>query len=159
MTTIDYETIARYRLSLAREATPLYDQPVVCDHPESAARFLHHILEDYDREVVDSLFLNTSHRAIGHTLAYTGTLRQAYAEPRGLLVPPLLANAAATIMFHNHPSGNVQPSPDDRALTARIAEAGEILGVPVLDHIILGEPPQYYSFKEAGTWPDYRAYR
>jgi DNA repair protein RadC len=102
---------------------------------------------------VGSLFFNHHHQAIGHTLAYMGTLNQALVEPRGLLVPALLANAASILMFHNHPSGDPTPSTDDICLTERVAEAGEILGVPVLDHIILGEPPRYYSFREQGQRP------
>lgn len=61
----------------------------------------------------------------------------------------LLANAAAIVVSHNHPSGDPTPSPDDVELTRRLAAAGEVLGVPVLDHIIIGDG-RYYSFKEAG---------
>ena len=61
----------------------------------------------------------------------------------------LLANAAAIVVSHNDPSGDTTPSPDDVELTRRLAAAGEVLGVPVLDHIIIGDG-RYYSFKEAG---------
>jgi DNA repair protein RadC len=64
----------------------------------------------------------------------------------------LLANAAAIIVAHNHPSGDPTPSPDDAALTARLAAAGEMLGVPLLDHIVIGDA-RYFSFKEAGRLP------
>jgi DNA repair protein RadC len=145
--------MARYRLSLVREATVPYDNPVNCNEPDRAATFIHHILEDYDREVVGSLFLSHGHRAIGHTLAYIGTLTSAPAEPRGLLVPALLANAASIIMFHNHPGGETIPSRDDCSLTKKVVAAGDILGVNVLDHIIIGEPPHYTSLRQLN--PEY----
>ena len=61
----------------------------------------------------------------------------------------LLANAAAIILYHNHPSGDPSPSVDDAQLTRRLVDAGTLLGVDVLDHIIVGDG-RYYSFKEAG---------
>ena len=156
MITIEYqlpkETIARYRLSLAREGTDPYGETTICSQPETAAPFLHRVLESYDREVVGSLFLSHNQRAIGHTLAYIGTLTQAPAEPRGLLLPALLANASSVILFHNHPSGDPTPSTDDINLTQRVAAAGNILGVKVLDHIILGEEPTYTSLWKTNPW-------
>ena len=61
----------------------------------------------------------------------------------------ILANAAGIVAGHNHPSGDPTPSPDDIALTRRLVTAGEVLGVPLLDHIIVGDG-RYYSFKEVG---------
>jgi DNA repair protein RadC len=147
------ETVARYRLNLVREAIEPYDEPILCNEPDSAARFIHHILDGYDREVVGALFLNTTHRTIGHTLAYVGTLTAAPVEPRGLFVPALLANSASIILFHCHPCGDPAPSDDDFRLTARLVAAGSILGVKVLDHIIIGEPPRYESLYRLRPWP------
>jgi DNA repair protein RadC len=147
------QTITRYRVGLVRESAVPYDEPINCGDPDRAARFIHRVLESYDREVVGALFLSHSHRATGHTLAYIGTLTSASAEPRGLLVPALLANAASIIMFHNHPSGETIPSRDDNALTKKVIAAGDILGVKVLDHIIIGEPPHYASLRQLS--PEY----
>ena len=146
------QTIARFCLRLVREADVPYDRRVSCDNPASAARFLHQIMEGMDREVFGALFVNARHHVIGHTFAYVGTLHSAMAEPRGILVPALLANAAAVILFHNHPSGDPEPSRDDIALTERIGKAGEVLGVPVLDHIILGEAPEFVSLQQLRPW-------
>jgi DNA repair protein RadC len=71
-------------------------------------------------------------------------------HPREVFKAAVVANAASIIMIHNHPSGNPHPSSDDLALTARLKEAGDILGIPVVDHIVLGDE-NYYSFKEAGN--------
>jgi DNA repair protein RadC len=145
-------TIARYRLTLVREAGTPYSASMGCSRPDDVARLLHTIVVDEPREVMGALFLNARNRAIGHTVAYTGTLRSAVTEPRGIFVPALLANAAALILFHNHPSGDPSPSREDYGVTRQMAEAGQILGVRVLDHIVLGEAPRYASLRELGGW-------
>jgi DNA repair protein RadC len=73
----------------------------------------------------------------------------ALVHPREVFETPILANAAAVILTHNHPSGDPTPSTDDCHLTRRLADAGEILGVQVLDHIVVGDG-QYVSFRETG---------
>lgn len=88
---------------------------------------------------------------IGYCVAYRGTLSRAAVEPRGLLVPPLLANAAGVVLFHNHPSGDPTPSAEDRALTQRTREAGELLGLRVHDHLILAPPARWRSLREMGA--------
>ena len=62
----------------------------------------------------------------------------------------ILANAAAIVAGHNHPSGDVQPSREDRALTTRLSQAGKLLGIQMLDHIIVGEEGKYFSFADEG---------
>jgi DNA repair protein RadC len=146
------ETIARYRVALVREESTPYETPEHCGDPEAAARFLHRILSSWDREVMGALFLDTRNRAIGHQLAYIGTLTRAAVEPRGILTAALLANAAGVLLFHNHPSGDPSPSAEDLAFTRRMADAGEIVGVRVLDHLIIGEPPAFVSLKRRGGW-------
>lgn len=144
-------TISRFRLCLVREAEAPYEAEP-CAHPGAAARFLHRELEGYDREVMGALFLDAKHRAIGYTVAYVGTLSRAAAEPRGLLVPALLANAAGLLLFHTHPSGDCSPSADDLAFTRRLREAADLLGLRLVDHLILGEPPAFVSLEQRGGW-------
>jgi DNA repair protein RadC len=114
----------------------------------AAARFLHGVLDDAHQKVMGALLLDCRTRAVGYHIAYRGTLSRAAAEPRGLLVPALLANASGIIVFHNHPSGDPSPSSEDVAFTARLASAGEVVGVELLDHLIIGERPSYVSLKE-----------
>ncbi len=149
---VRWQVVTRYRLRLVAEARVPYDRLIRCGEPESAARFLHQVVEGLDREVFGALFLNGQHHAIGHTIAYVGTLNAAPAEPRGVLVPALLANASEVILFHNHPSGEVEASRDDISITMKIVEAGNIVGVKVVDHIILGEPPRYLSMVRERPW-------
>lgn len=145
-------TIARYRLGLIREATVPFDTTKAYDRPERIAPFLHGLLETYEREVMGALFLTANLRAVGHTLPYQGTLTHAAVEPRGLLIPALMTNAAGVVLFHNHPSGDPTPSSDDIAVTKRVVAAGKLLGVSVLDHLILGEAPRYTSLWQLDPW-------
>jgi len=144
-------TITRYRVALVREASVPYEATHYCGRAIESARFLHQILSQWDREVMGAILLDVRCRAIGYQLAYIGTLTRAAAEPRGIFSAAILANAAHIILFHNHPSGDPSPSPEDIAFTRRMAHAGEILGISVLDHIIVGEPPGFVSLRERGV--------
>jgi DNA repair protein RadC len=71
-------------------------------------------------------------------------------HPREVFKAALLANASAVILGHNHPSGNVTPSPEDLAITKRIAGGGELMGIQLADHVIVSADGTYFSFKESG---------
>lgn len=146
------QTIARYRVALVREASTPYDVPQDLSRPEVAARFIHQLLASWDREVVGAIFFDTRNRAIGHQIAFIGSLSRSIAEPRGILTAALLANAAGIVVFHNHPSGDPSPSPEDVVFTRRMAEAGDIVGVRLLDHIVVGEAPAFVSLRLRAAW-------
>ena len=80
----------------------------------------------------------------------TGTLNSTVVEPRDVYRPAVAAGAAAIVAFHNHPSGDPTPSPEDVDLTRRLAAAGVLIGVDLVDHLILGDR-RYWSFKEGGA--------
>ena len=128
-------------------------QPVVVGrnlgNPRETAASLVTMLQDEPSEVFAILCISTKHRVIAYHEVSRGTLDSTLAHPREVFKAALLANAAAIIAAHNHPSGDPTPSPDDLDLTRRLAVAGDVLGVPMLDHIIIGDG-RYYSFKEAG---------
>jgi DNA repair protein RadC len=88
-----------------------------------------------------ALYTDNNCRAIGWTVAYVGCLNRCSVEPRGLVVPALLANASGLIMAHNHPSGSAQPSSEDRLFTARMKHACELLGLRLLDSMVVAEGP------------------
>lgn len=146
--TPEVQTITRFQLRLIAKDCVHYDRYLRCDKPESTARFLHQVLEGVSREVLGALYLDGQHHAIGYTIAYQGTLFEAPAEPRGILVPALLSNAASIILFHNHPSGDPIPSRLDEQTTERMKKAGETVGITVLDHIILGEAPRFVALSQ-----------
>ncbi len=101
-------------------------------------------------EVFGILCLSTKHRVIAYHEVGRGTLDSVLVHPREVFKAALLANAAGIIAAHVHPSGDPTPSADDVEVTGRLAAAGDILGVPVLDHIIIGDG-RYYREDEAAS--------
>lgn len=95
------------------------------------------------------LMLDTKHRVIRATVLSVGTPDASLVHPREVFRAAAECQAAALVLFHNHPSGDPSPSPDDAALTQRLVEAGALMGIEVLDHVVLADA-RYYSFKEAG---------
>ncbi len=95
------------------------------------------------------VLLDTKHRVVKATVLSVGTLDASLVHPREVFREATTAGAAAVVLFHNHPSGDPTPSRDDIALTSRLVEAGELMGIAVLDHVVLGES-RYFSFKESG---------
>lgn len=102
-----------------------------------------------DREHFVVLILDPKHRIAGVHTVSVGTLTAAMVHPRETFKAAVAMNGAAIIAVHNHPTGDPTPSPEDRALTKRLKEAGEILGIPLLDHVVMGDG-RYYSFADRG---------
>jgi DNA repair protein RadC len=115
--------------------------------PRTAASLLMPKLQDEPSEVFAILCLDLKFRLIAYHEVSRGTLDTTCAHPREVFRAALLTNAAAVIVAHNHPSGDPQPSAQDRQMTHRLREAGEVLGIPVHDHIIVGDG-KYFSFRE-----------
>ena len=93
------------------------------------------------------VLLDTKHRVLRSTIVAIGTLNATVVEPRDIYREATIGGAAAVVVFHNHPSGDPTPSPDDVELTRRMKAAGILLGIDMIDHVILGDA-KYYSFKE-----------
>lgn len=117
--------------------------------PQEAAELVMEDLRYLDRETFQAILLDTKHRVLGVQLVSVGHLNGAPAHPRELFKDAIRRSAAALVLVHNHPSGDPQPSPEDIALTRRLTKAGELLGIKVLDHIIVGEGC-YVSLREQG---------
>lgn len=111
-------------------------------------------MEQADRELFMVVTVDTKNRIIGINVVSIGSLSASVVHPRETLKMSILQNASAIILIHNHPSGDPTPSSEDRAMTARIVKAGEIMGIKVLDSIVLGDKElgyaEYFSFQEAG---------
>ena len=84
------------------------------------------------------ILLNARNRVIRECLVTRGTLDSSLVHPREVFRPAIIAGAAGLILVHNHPSGNPHPSPEDRAVTERLVEVGRLLGIPVVDHVVVG---------------------
>jgi DNA repair protein RadC len=107
------------------------------------------LLAPSEKEIFMVLGLDSKNKVIIEHRAAEGCLNECPISPREVFGPLLKCPAAATILIHNHPSGDPSPSSEDRLLTVRMCEAGRLLGIKVLDHIILGES-RYFSFRDDG---------
>ena len=112
-------------------------------------------LRDLPHEEVWALLLSADNRPVGIYLVGKGTTSEASVAPREVFKAAILANAAATILVHNHPSGNSVPSAVDRRLTEQLIKAAELMAIPLLDHVILGLEDRY-SFADHGLIEEYR---
>lgn len=95
-------------------------------------------LRDLRQEEFHALLLDSRHRVVREVLVTRGTLDSSLIHPREVFRPAVAEGAAGVILVHNHPSGDPTPSPEDRAVTRQLAEAGRAVGIPVLDHVVVG---------------------
>jgi len=131
------------RLSVARNP----GRPVISS-PADVDGLLRGRIANLDREHFVVVLLNTKNEVIEAPTISVGTLSSSLVHPREVFKPAIRASAASVVLAHNHPSGRVEPSREDREVTGRVAEAGGIIGIEVLDHVIVGEG--YFSMKEHG---------
>jgi DNA repair protein RadC len=118
--------------------------------PREAAAYLMPAFGSRPVEQFGVVLLDTKHRVLRTTVVAVGTLNATVVEPRDVYREAMLGAAAAVVVFHNHPSGDPSPSPDDVELTRRLAAAGALIGIDLVDHIVLGDA-RYCSFRELGT--------
>lgn len=118
--------------------------------PAQVFDYFHHELRDLRREQFIVLLLDGKNRITRKVTISEGSLNQSIVHPREVFVQAVRESAAAVIFVHNHPSGDPAPSREDREITRRLKEAGEILGIKVLDHVIIGDG-SYFSFVESGS--------
>jgi DNA repair protein RadC len=117
--------------------------------PGDAARYLLPVFGARGTEQFGIVLLDSRYRALRTSIVAVGTLNTAIVEPRDVFRAAMLGGAAALVIFHNHPSGDPTPSAEDMLLTHRLVEAGRLIGIDVVDHIVLGDA-RYCSFKETG---------
>jgi DNA repair protein RadC len=134
-----------YKIMLVREGrVPCYNQQIRSS--ADASRLLHTYLAYIEREHFVIIFLSQKNRVIGINTVSIGSLTASVVHPREVFKGAILSNAASIICGHNHPSTDCQPSKEDRAITTRLVEAGRLLGISVLDHVIIGGDGRYFSF-------------
>lgn len=139
-----------FSISLVKDGSLEVDKnKVICS--EVAAKIaMNYIGAGADREYFIVMMLSSQNKINAINTVGMGSLNAAIAEPREVFKPAILHNSAAIVMAHNHPSGNVEPSKDDIELTRKIKEAGKILHIPLLDHVIVAPDGQYTSFADKG---------
>ncbi len=135
------------RIELTREGA----LPESIGSSDDAARRFFALLREANQEVFMVLFLDTKNHVIAVEQLFVGTLNCSLVHPRDVFRQAVRHNAHAILCGHNHPSGDVRPSREDLSLTERLVEAGTLLDIPLLDHLIIGKTAtQYYSFREEG---------
>ena len=140
------------RVVLVKEKVGRYELPRKISNPDQVYKAITAItsVEGEAQEVFGVLILNIKNKIVAVHEISRGTLNSSMVHPREVFKPAVLHNAAAIICFHNHPSGDTEPSREDIETTKRLVEAGKIMGIEVLDHIIVGDDG-YVSLKERGV--------
>ncbi len=134
------------------------DAPIMSGYPihsaKDAVRTLGDLLCEMDREVICIINMKTDGTPINCTIVSIGAIDQAITNPREMLKASILSNAANMLILHNHPSGNLSPSKHDTMLTDRMVQVCDLMGIPLLDHIIIGaDNEKYFSFREKDVMP------
>ena len=135
-------------IKMIKESSFLYQTRTISS-PKDAYEMIKEQLEGLDREQFIIACLNTKNEPTNISVVAVGTLNKAIVHPREVFKTAILSNAASIMAFHNHPSGETTPSQQDIQLTNRLYEAGELLGIKLLDHLIIGDGT-FTSLKEKG---------
>lgn len=133
-----------------RQARQRVGERFMTRKPAEVARYLYLRFAEGDQEVMGALFVDMSNRLIGEAEVFRGSLTRATVEPRPLIRRALVLKAAGLILFHTHPGGDPEPSPEDLSFTDRLAESCALLGIRLLDHLILGREGTFVSLKRRG---------
>jgi DNA repair protein RadC len=145
--------ISVYRVSLVKDKRVAFEKCQLINSQQSQP-LIKKLIESQgqpDREQFCIILLNSKNEIIGLNIVSTGNLSSAPVHPREVLKPAILSNASAMILCHNHPSGDLSPSPEDIAITARIVQASKIMGIQVHEHLIISmHDDSYFSFADHG---------
>jgi DNA repair protein RadC len=133
-------------VQMVKEGSILYPIRKILS-PKDCEKLVREYLDNIDREAFIVIALDTKNQPMAIQTVSIGTLNSSLVHPREVFKMAILSNAASIILSHNHPSGNSSPSNEDIAITKRLSECGDIFGIKVLDHIIIGDN-KYTSFKE-----------
>lgn len=140
--------VAEFKISYKTSHTSCF----ICQSSKDIFDFLEKIFPVDDREYNESfwiMFLNRRNKVIGYQMVSSGGVAGTVVDPKMIFQAALLSNAASIILSHNHPSGDTKPSDADIKLTKKLSEAGKLLEIIVLDHVIISKT-QYYSFADEG---------
>jgi DNA repair protein RadC len=139
-----------YRVTLVRECSITAPAPRLRGAQQAAA-LLRQYLGAVDREHFVVILLDRKNTPIGINTVSMGSLTASVVHMRETFKAAILANAAAILCGHNHPSGDPEPSREDRTLTQRLVDAGKLLGIPLIDHVVIGDgTTAFFSFADQG---------
>jgi len=149
-----YQPIFKHLFVKVKIVRDGYKAGPVIKSPENVIKSIEDMIIDRDREVFIVLHLNARNTVVAIEEVSVGSVDATIVHPREVFKAALLCNASSVILVHNHPSGNTAPSEDDKNLTKKLIDGGEILGIEVLDHVIVGNEGNYLSFKDSGLIPE-----
>ena len=127
-----------------------YADGVVFNNPKIIADYYMEVLRHRDKEVLMALFLNTKHMLIKSLELSKGTINSSLMSAREIFVEALKYNAVYVVLLHNHPSGDPTPSREDIVNTRKVYDAGKLIGIELIDHVIIGDN-KYISLNERGV--------
>ncbi len=136
----------KVRVMLVREGSPSSRE---LSSPSAVFAYMRPKCRRLDREHFWRIDLDARSRVLGYEVVSVGTISASLVHPREVLKGAILNNAAGIIVAHNHPSGDTSPSAEDKDVTRRLQRAGELMGIPLLDHMVLADGG-FFSFKERG---------
>nr|WP_231603666.1 JAB domain-containing protein [Bacillus sp. FJAT-27231] len=135
-------------LKMVREKSFLYAERAVRS-PEDGYRLFKQFLGELDREYFVVMCLDTKNQPTAINICHIGSLNASIVHPREVMKAAILSNAASILLCHNHPSGQSDESREDVEVTKRLVEAGKVIGIDVIDHLVIGDG-EFVSLKEKG---------
>lgn len=135
---------------VAEDVEGFGNEKVIGDTPAKVANLMSQHIGNSPREFLYAIYLDAKNVVTGIYLVGAGTADRAPCSAREVFGPAILCNALKIILAHNHPSGDVQPSPADLKLTRHLAEVGRQMDIPIVDHVIVGFGGEWYSLQENG---------
>ncbi len=135
-------------IKLVRHSSVLYS-PRKISSPRDAVSLIKEFLDELDREEFLVITLDSKHQPTSINICAIGTINNCLVHPREVFKTAILSNSSSIMVAHNHPSGFSEPSHEDRQITKRLEDAGDILGIKLLDHIVVAGD-EYFSFQEQG---------
>ena len=136
-------------IKMVKESSFLYKNRRISS-PKDVVELLRNFLEGADREQFITCCMDTKNQPTSINIVSVGTINSSLVHPREVFKTAILGNSSSIIVAHNHPSGDPLPSKEDIDITQRLKEAGKIIGIDLIDHVIIGED-RYVSLKEKGV--------
>ena len=152
--TNDTNELQVVNIRMVKEPSLYSDEKITC--PQDAVRVIAKDLATYDREVFGVLNLKTNGQPINFNICSVGTLDSSLVSPANVVKSGILSNAASMLVFHNHPSGSLEPSVEDIDVTKRLMAAADLMGIRLMDHVIVGGTDRFYSFRSEGLMDQLR---
>lgn len=148
--------VAKYRVALVREGSIPVEWDKTVREAGDVARLMTPLVADLDREAFWVLLLDGKNRVIGINVVAVGSLTACLVHSREVFKPAIVGSAASVVLVHNHPSSDPTPSAEDVTLTRRLRDAGALLGIGVLDHLVVTADGRYRSLADDGHLGDGR---